>query len=166
MNRILENNQQSAFEMAQPPRPISIPLPPIPGAFPNPPSLNRLPAVPITAPGADWVVDFEDNKAYEKAKVAGKYTQKLTNDWLKSEKYWKYRIGKGWTGKKIMGKGGQGIVGHWSYEGVDRDQKTVKNIAVKQALRSGMYSFISSLLVDYLGAELSAWGFRSSIYMG
>jgi hypothetical protein len=35
------------------------------------------------------------------------------------------------------GQGGQGIVGHWTYEGVDRRQKTVTDVAVKQALRAG-----------------------------
>jgi hypothetical protein len=35
------------------------------------------------------------------------------------------------------GQGGQGIVGNWTYEGVDRRQKTVTDVAVKQALRAG-----------------------------
>jgi hypothetical protein len=114
----------------------------MPGAFPNPPSVNRLPPLPPSSPGNDWVVDFEDVEAYNKAKVAGRLTSRLMNEWLKSEANWKYRIGKNWRGKKVLGLGGQGIVGHWTYEGEDRDQKTVKDIAVKQALRSGMSPFV------------------------
>jgi hypothetical protein len=138
---ILETNQQSAIDMAQPPQPVpvSMPLPPMPGVFPSSPlSVNRLPPLPITAPGQDWVIDFEDVQAYNKARAGGLHSDKIYSQWLASEKYWQFRIGKGWKGKKVMGRGGQGIVGHWRYEGADRDQKTVKDIAVKQALRSGM----------------------------
>jgi hypothetical protein len=35
------------------------------------------------------------------------------------------------------GQGGQGIVGHWTDEGADKRQKTMTDVAVKQALRAG-----------------------------
>ncbi|KAE9367894.1 kinase-like protein [Stipitochalara longipes BDJ] len=105
-----------------------------PGNAPNP---AKLPALPPTSPGDDWVVDFEDVQAYKKARAAGTNKRVLHDKWLASEVNWKFRIGKGWKGKKVLGEGGQGIVGHWTYEGEDRDQKTVKDLAVKQALRFG-----------------------------
>lgn len=41
-------------------------------------------------------------------------------------------MGKDWVPKKVLGKGGFGIVGHWSYEGPDPNQKP-REIVVKQA---------------------------------
>jgi hypothetical protein len=122
--------------MARPP-PAPFPPEPGPGEFPNAPNLQTLPELPISSLGDDWVVDFEELQAYNKAGVAGKRTKVLNEQWLASEKDWKYRVGKGWKGKKVLGQGGQGIVGHWTYEGPDRDQKTVKDIAIKQAVRFG-----------------------------
>jgi hypothetical protein len=115
------------------------PFPPVPGAgaFPNAPNLQNLPVLPTSSLGDDWVVDFEEMQAYNKAGVAGKRTKVLSEQWLASEKNWKYRVGKGWKGKKVLGQGGQGIVGHWTYEGPDRYQKTVKGIAIKQAVHFG-----------------------------
>lgn len=113
------------------------PLPPNPPQMINPPRLSQLPPIPLTNPGDDWVTDFADVQAFAKAKVAGRYTKNLKRMWLASEQNWKYRIGKNWKGKKVLGLGGQGIVGHWSYEGSDRDQKSVKDVAVKQAVRYG-----------------------------
>ena len=45
--------------------------------------------------------------------------------WLDSEKNWRNRVGKGWVAKRVLGKGGYGIVGHWTYKGPDRDQKKI-----------------------------------------
>lgn len=57
--------------------------------------------------------------------------------WLASEKYWTKRVGKGWIAKRVLGRGGQGIVGWWSYEGNDRGEKSMVDVVVKQAsLRS------------------------------
>jgi hypothetical protein len=132
----------------------SAPLPPKPEALPIIPSINRPPALPSTSPGNDWVIDFEDVEAYNEARVAGNYSSKLMDAWLRSEQNWKYRIGKSWSGKKILGRGGQGIVGHWTYEGADRDLKSVKDIAVKQALRSGAHSSIYHFLASYSAIAL------------
>lgn len=43
--------------------------------------------------------------------------------WLDSEQHWRHRVGKGWVAKRVLGRGSFGIVGHWKYEGADRDQK-------------------------------------------
>lgn len=37
----------------------------------------------------------------------------LGKTWLLTEKHWKNRVGKYWKAKKVLGIGGQGIVGHW-----------------------------------------------------
>ena len=100
----------------------------------------NLPVLPKSAPGDDWVVDFQDVEAYSKFYSNRPKSNVLKDKWLASEPNWKYRIGKGWKGKKILGVGGQGIVGHWTYEGDDRATKSVKDIAVKQALRFGIVS--------------------------
>lgn len=57
--------------------------------------------------------------------------------WIDTERYWKDRLGSGWKGKKFLGKGGFGIVGHWRYEGSDRNQR-VKDIAVKQVFNKSL----------------------------
>ena len=75
-------------------------------------------------------------------------------------------IGKGWAGKKVLGKGSQGIVGPWTYEGVDRRQKTVTDVAVKSGAAGwlGRFSIFSGF---------RCWGWRelilesrSCVYMG
>jgi hypothetical protein len=57
----------------------------------------------------------------------------LRDNWMKSERRWKNRVGKGWVAKKVLGQGGVGVVGHWEYQGPDRAMKPLKDIAVKQA---------------------------------
>lgn len=54
--------------------------------------------------------------------------------WLDTEPRWKNRVGKGWVAKKVLGEGGYGIVGHWSYEGIDRRARRLVDIAIKQAV--------------------------------
>ena len=55
-------------------------------------------------------------------------------EWLNSASKWRNGVGDGWVGKKILGQGGQGIAGHWSYESSDRDSKPLKEVVVKQGL--------------------------------
>jgi hypothetical protein len=55
--------------------------------------------------------------------------------WLNSEPRWTNRLGTYWVAVKVLGRGGQGIVGHWTYNGADRDKKRIVDIAVKQAAR-------------------------------
>jgi hypothetical protein len=33
--------------------------------------------------------------------------------WQGTEKLWTNRVGKNWVAKRVLGRGGQGIVGHW-----------------------------------------------------
>ncbi|KAH7416829.1 kinase-like domain-containing protein [Cadophora sp. MPI-SDFR-AT-0126] len=54
---------------------------------------------------------------------------------MATEWKWKNRVGKGWVSKKLLGRGTYGVVGHWTYQGPDRDTKSVKDIAVKQSIR-------------------------------
>lgn len=82
---------------------------------------------------SDYGVD-ENRPPAMSAKIE---VQKHQRAWLDTEPDWKDRIGVGWQAKRMLGRGGQGMVGHWSYEGPDRDQKSVKDIAVKQAVRDG-----------------------------
>lgn len=58
----------------------------------------------------------------------------IPHAWLNTEPHWMHRVGKGFVGKRILGRGGFGIVGHWSYEGPDRDQQVLKDVVVKQGL--------------------------------
>jgi hypothetical protein len=143
----MDQNAQLFQRQPIPPLLPSAPFPPspLPNAFAHAPSLDNLPRLPLTAPGDDWVVDFDEVQAFQEANVAGRYTKLILDGWLASEKKWKHRIGKGWRGKRVLGMGGQGIVGHWTYEGPDRDRKTVKDIAVKQALRYGRISCVMDL---------------------
>lgn len=55
-----------------------------------------------------------------------------SKSWLEREKYWKQRVGTGWIPKRVLGSGGHGIVGHWTYEGIDKDLKSLTDVAVKQ----------------------------------
>ena len=54
--------------------------------------------------------------------------------WLRTEPIRNNRVGKSWRAKKVLGRGGQGIVGLWSYEGPDRDHKGLTEVAVKQSV--------------------------------
>jgi len=54
-------------------------------------------------------------------------------NWLDSEKKWKHRVGKGWAAKKVLGRGGQGIIGLWEYEGSDKSSQAMTQVVVKQA---------------------------------
>lgn len=63
--------------------------------------------------------------------------------WLDSEIRWRRPVGPNWEAVKVLGQGGQGIVGHWTYKGKDRDQRTMVDVAVKQASESnygGLYA--------------------------
>ncbi len=61
--------------------------------------------------------------------------KRIDEAWLRSEAGWKHRVGKGYIHKKVLGRGSFGIVGHWRYHGPDEDQRAIKDIAVKQAVR-------------------------------
>lgn len=103
----------------------SAPLPPVPPAGaeipPLPDDLTFLPGVP-----EDFtpLYNLPETMEYKRMK------------WLESEKKWENRVGDGWIPKRVLGMGGFGIVGHWAYEGIDKDLKSVTNVAVKQQLRT------------------------------
>jgi hypothetical protein len=42
-------------------------------------------------------------------------------------------VGKDWVAKKVLRRGGFGIVGWWTYEGNDEGQKRMVDVVVKQA---------------------------------
>jgi len=63
-----------------------------PGIAPPSPTMSegkRQPKPPV------WAVDMSEQ------------------EWLRSEPNWKQRLGQGWEGVKILGKGRFGIAGHW-----------------------------------------------------
>ncbi len=51
---------------------------------------------------------------------------------LTSEPTWKVRIGKGWHGRRILGKGSFGVTGLWEYKGDDPNPPAIKQVVVKQ----------------------------------
>lgn len=53
--------------------------------------------------------------------------------WLDSAKHWKKQVGDGWVPQKVLGRGGQGIVGHWKYMGNDPNKKRIADLVVKQS---------------------------------
>jgi serine/threonine protein kinase len=54
--------------------------------------------------------------------------------WLNSEVRWKNRVGRGWIGKRVLGKGSYGIVGHWAYDEDDRSKRRgLLDVVVKQS---------------------------------
>jgi hypothetical protein len=90
--------------------------------------------VALSNPGDSWVWDFQNLVVYNQA--AKKTNRKAATDaWMASERSWRHRVGKGWVAKRLLGRGTYGVVGHWSYEGPDRDSKSLKDVAVKQSLR-------------------------------
>ena len=84
--------------------------------------------------GNSWVWDFGNLVVTNN--VAKKTPRKVATDaWMATEWKWKNRVGRGWVPKRLLGRGTYGVVGHWSYQGPDRDTKSVKDVAVKQSIR-------------------------------
>ncbi|KAK6582490.1 hypothetical protein PZA11_004898 [Diplocarpon coronariae] len=52
---------------------------------------------------------------------------------LASEPTWKNRIGQGWHGTKLLGKGSFGVTGLWEYLGDDPKAPALKQVVVKQS---------------------------------
>ncbi|KAG4440814.1 hypothetical protein IFR05_003686 [Cadophora sp. M221] len=105
------------------------PLPPVDAGRANANSLHATPAA-LSNPGDSWVWDFRNPAVNNQA---AKKTNKraATDAWMPSRN----RVGKGWVAKRFLGRGTYGVVGHWSYEGPDRDSKSLKDVAVKQSVR-------------------------------
>ncbi|PVH81188.1 kinase-like protein [Cadophora sp. DSE1049] len=104
-------------------------------AGPNtaPAKLNPQPAA-FSNLGNSWVWDF--GNLVVNNQVAKKSPRKVATDaWMATEWKWKNRVGKGWVPKRLLGRGTFGVVGHWSYQGPDRDTKSMKDVAVKQSIR-------------------------------
>ncbi|KAK0118662.1 hypothetical protein ONS96_011749 [Cadophora gregata f. sp. sojae] len=106
-----------------------------------PTKINSRPA-DFSKLGRSWVWDFGNDVGNNR--VAKKGPRKVATDaWMATEWKWKNRVGKGWVPKRLFGRGTYGVVGHWSYQGPDRDAKSLKDVAVKQSIRmaypSGWY---------------------------
>ncbi|KAF4628006.1 hypothetical protein G7Y89_g10150 [Cudoniella acicularis] len=108
------------FDMAQP-----APFPPWPSRFQGNagtplPNLPPLPGGPEDHTPARVVDPNEDPEE---------------TDWFVSEKLWEdVRAGPGWVGQKILGLRSYELVGHWKYQGIDADLKSLKDVMVKQVL--------------------------------
>lgn len=61
--------------------------------------------------------------------------------WNQSHEKWKNGFGPGWKGTKVLGQGGNGIAGLWTYEGADGAQgrhfQGLKHVVVKQGRPKG-----------------------------
>ncbi|CZT47468.1 uncharacterized protein RSE6_08031 [Rhynchosporium secalis] len=123
--------------------PLSRSIPPLSPVFPpnggpiaaGAAVAGPVPLVTSSRLGDSWVWDFNNLAAYNKAikKIDRKV---VASTWMNSESRWKNRVGKGWVGKSLLGRGSYGVVGHWSYEGPDREKKGLRDVAVKQSLRN------------------------------
>lgn len=102
---------------------------------------EQLPIVP-PMPDSDgrehWQYKYSEYKNFKDAYKAKTGKQKEI-EWLATESKWKNRVGKDWKAVKVIGRGGQGVVGHWTYDGPDRHLRTLKDVAVKQAVKSGPF---------------------------
>jgi hypothetical protein len=120
------------------------PLPPWILAPPGPPpgglnpALPPLPPLPVTDPANAWQWDFATINAFKQAQ-AGRNKKQIGAAWLASEPKWKDHVGKDWKPVRVLGRGSQGIVGHWSYGGPDRHLRKLNDVAVKQAVKSGPF---------------------------
>jgi serine/threonine protein kinase len=53
--------------------------------------------------------------------------------WIRdSDKNWTRKLGKGWVGKRFLGKGQFGIVGLWEYQGPPQMAPEITQVVVKQ----------------------------------
>jgi len=91
----------------------------IPTTLPSATRAWRVPRLPLSSLGDDWVIGFDICEAFNKAQITGRNRKGLYNQWLASEPTWKYRIDKGWKEERVLGRGGQGIIRYWTYEGPD-----------------------------------------------
>lgn len=114
------------------------PLPPwnfaAPGAGPQ--NLPTLPPIPPTDPVNAWQWDFASINAFRQAQ-AGRNKKQAGIAWQASESKWKDRVGKDWKPVRVLGRGGQGVVGHWTFKGPDRHLRKLNDVAVKQAVKAG-----------------------------
>jgi len=60
--------------------------------------------------------------------------------WLDTEPFWMDGLGRGrgWKPQKFLGQGTYGTIGHWAYQGADRNQQLVKDVVVKQSFRKSL----------------------------
>ena len=54
-------------------------------------------------------------------------------DFLNGEPTWKSRLGPGWRGTKLLGKGGHGIVGLWEWRGDPNFAPSITQVVVKMS---------------------------------
>jgi hypothetical protein len=73
------------------------------------------------------------------------HEEKAQKLWLQTDQRWQNKVGKNWVAKKVLGRGGQGIVGWWTYQGPDRANRTMNDIAVKQAVHKSARGFFDGL---------------------
>lgn len=52
---------------------------------------------------------------------------------LSSEPQWKSRLGPGWIGTKVLGKGGHGVAGLWEYKGPAESAPAITQVVVKMS---------------------------------
>ncbi|KAE8446826.1 hypothetical protein EG329_011603 [Mollisiaceae sp. DMI_Dod_QoI] len=112
------------------------PLPPNPPAVPAPLLPAQLPPLPITQPENAWQWAFADINLFRQAQRA-RNKKDSGKAWMSTESKWKDRVGKSWKPVKVFGRGSQSVVGHWTYDGSDRAQRTMNDVAVKQAVKKG-----------------------------
>lgn len=125
---------QPAAPIQEPPLPPWILVPPGPLAQ-NPPAF---PPLPQTDPVNAWQWDYASINAFKQAQ-GGKNKKQAGIDWQASKSKWKDRVGKSWKPVRVLGRGGQGIVGHWKFDGPDRHLRKLNDVAVKQAVKSGPF---------------------------
>lgn len=87
--------------------------------------------------GESFKLNYDDIEDFQNDLRGKRRHRTRIAKWIDTERYWKDRLGSGWKGKKFLGRGGFGIVGHWRYEGSDRNQR-VKDIAVKQVSNNSL----------------------------
>jgi hypothetical protein len=67
--------------------------------------------------------------------------ERANSQWLKSEVFWKDRVGPGWEPVRVLGRGGNGIAGLWQFNGDGNSPKDIwsrqlQHVVVKQSRSS------------------------------
>jgi hypothetical protein len=95
-------------------------------------SKPQVPTRPSVSAGQSFQYTHQDVDTFRADLQAKRRHKTRLTDWIATEPFWYTRLGPGWVGQKVLGRGGQGIVGLWSYEGPENPHP-VKEVAVKQA---------------------------------
>lgn len=83
----------------------------------------------LPSPGHTPGPDGENPRARESLEKDRKLPERVLQDryakWIQSMPKWQHGLGEGWVGRRVLGRGGNGIAGLWEYIGDPREKQSL-----------------------------------------